>query len=140
LIFLDTNVLIAASVVGHPHHEACSRRVSLSERSEVACAAHSMAECYSNLTRAGKGYGIPPLSAIEIVKSFSSSFMLVSLTAHETMQAIRDAAERGIAGPPLYDALLLACARKVQARAIYTNDVSDFRRIAPDLASRIREP
>ncbi len=46
----------------------------------------------------------------------------------------------GFVGPLIYDALLLACARKINARSIYTSNVKHFRRIAPDLASRIVEP
>jgi predicted nucleic acid-binding protein len=140
VIFLDTNVLIAASIDGHPHHEACSRRLAHSLHTGAACAAHSMAECYSNLTRTGRGYGVPPLAAHEMVVDFSRSLSLIALTSQETMKTIQRAAEQGLAGPLLYDALLLACARKIDAKTIYTNDLDDFRRIAPDLADRIREP
>ncbi len=40
----------------------------------------------------------------------------------------------------IYDALILACARKVNATRIYTLDIKHSRRIAPDLAARIVEP
>ena len=83
---------------------------------------------------------MPPLIALQILGSIKDNFNLVSLTANEMMQTISNAAERGLPGPLIYDALILACARKVQARSIYTNDVQDFKRIAPDLASRIHEP
>jgi predicted nucleic acid-binding protein len=70
-------------------------------------------------------------------------FTLVSLTANEMiemMQTVRAAAERGLPGPLIYGALILACARKVRARSIYTHNVQDFKRIAPDQAARIPEP
>jgi predicted nucleic acid-binding protein len=140
LIFFDTNVLIAASVSHHPDHESCSRRMALIQRSGGSCAAHTLAETYSTLTRGGKGYGVPTLAALQIIQDVRDNFTLVSLTANETLHVIRDLAERGLPGPLVYDGLLLACARKVQARTIYTNDVYDFKRIAPDLASRIVEP
>jgi predicted nucleic acid-binding protein len=140
LIFFDTNVLIAASVTEHPHHEACNKRLAQIRRTAGSCAAHTLAETYSTLTRQGKGYGVPPFAALEIVKNARENFTLVLLTANEMMQTIQDAGERGLPGPLIYDALILACARKVRAKSIYTNDVQDFRRIAPDLAARIHEP
>jgi predicted nucleic acid-binding protein len=140
LTFFDTNVLIAASIAHHPHHEACSKRLAQIRRSGASCAAHTLAETYSTLTREGKGYSVPPLIALQILSSVKENFDLVSLTANEMMQTISSAAERALPGPLIYDALILACARKIQARSIYTNDVQDFKRIAPDLASRIHEP
>jgi len=140
LIFFDTNILIAASVNHHPDHESCSKRLAQIQRSGGSCAAHTLAETFSTLTRQGKGYGIPTLAALQIIQDVRDNFTLVSLTPNEMMQAIRNAAERGLAGPLIYDALLLACARKIQAKAIYTNDIYDFKRVAPDLASRIHLP
>ena len=40
----------------------------------------------------------------------------------------------------IYDAIILAYARKIRATAIYTHNVKHFQRIAPDLANIIREP
>jgi predicted nucleic acid-binding protein len=50
------------------------------------------------------------------------------------------AASHGLVGAIIYDALLIACARKAEAKWIFTNNHKHFRRIAPDLASRIIEP
>ncbi len=140
MTFFDTNVLIAASVNHHPHHEACSKRLAQIQRSGGSCAAHTLAEAYSTLTREGKGYGVPPLIALQIIKNIGKNFTLVSLTANEMLHTLEDAAEQGLAGPLIYDALILACARKIQAKTIYTNDVQDFKRVGPDLASRIHLP
>jgi predicted nucleic acid-binding protein len=46
----------------------------------------------------------------------------------------------GLAGGIVFDALLLACARKVDAERIYTWNVRHFRMVAPDLAERIVTP
>ncbi len=80
------------------------------------------------------------MAALQIIEGARDTFTLVSLTATEVMHTIRDVAQRNLPGPFIYDALILACARKMKARTIYTNDVHDFRLIAPDLASRIVEP
>ncbi len=43
-------------------------------------------------------------------------------------------------GAIIYDALILACARKARAEVIYTWNVKHFRLVAPDLSDRIVEP
>ncbi|GAC1639669.1 MAG: hypothetical protein NVS9B14_20930 [Candidatus Acidiferrum sp.] len=53
---------------------------------------------------------------------------------------MRAAAERGIAGGRVYDALLLQCARKSKAEIIYTWNLKHFQAIAPDLTKRMRTP
>ena len=56
------------------------------------------------------------------------------------MLAIEQAAGLSLTGPIIYDALILACARKIKAAVIYTQNVRHFRQAAPDLAHIIREP
>ena len=138
--FFDTNVLIAASIPSHPHYEACSARLHRLRQSGGACAAHTMAEAYSTLTNLTKGYRVPPVDAFQIIEEASTIFTLVTLTAKEFMRALQGASEKDLQGGIVYDALLMACARKVEARWVFTNNYKHFRRVAPDLASRIVEP
>jgi predicted nucleic acid-binding protein len=138
--FFDTNVLIAASIPDHPHHEACNLRLNSLRKSGGACAAHTMAEAYSTLTNFPKGYGISPEIAFQIIEEASTGFTLMTLTPKEFMRVLEAAASHRLAGAIIYDALLIACARKAEAKWIFTNNHKHFRRIAPDLASRIVEP
>jgi predicted nucleic acid-binding protein len=140
LAFFDSNVFIAASIHGHVHHAASNARLALLQRSGGACASHTLAEAYNTLTAYPKGYGVPAADASRILQQASELYTLVSLTPKETLRAIEDAALQGLTGGIVYDAILIACARKIDARAIYTNNVKHFKRIAPDLASRIHEP
>ena len=140
LVLFDSNVLIAASIPGHIHHDVSNARLALLQRGGGACASHSLAEAYNALTGHPKGYGVPAAYAVRILKQVSKIYTLVALTPKETLQAIEDAALRGLGGGIIYDALIVACARKVNARVIYTNNVKHFRQIAPDLADRIHEP
>ena len=48
--------------------------------------------------------------------------------------------ERALGGGKVYDALLIECARHSQADRIYTFNLGDFRRLAPDLAERMVAP
>ncbi len=65
---------------------------------------------------------------------------LVALDAEEYPRAVEEFAEQRLGGGQMYDALLLAAARKSSADRIYTWDVRHFRAIAPDLSERIVEP
>jgi predicted nucleic acid-binding protein len=65
---------------------------------------------------------------------------VISLDANEYFLAIESLSRRGFGGAVIYDALLLACARKAKADRIYTWNLRHFRALAPDLAERIVAP
>ena len=50
------------------------------------------------------------------------------------------AAEAGIAGGTIYDALLGHCALKASAETIYTWNARDFLRLPPAIAGRAKNP
>jgi len=138
--FFDSNVLIAASIPDHVHHRGSMRLLSRLQNGGGACAAHTLAEAYNTLTKYPKGYGISPADAVLMINHAARTYRLVSLTSSETTRAIEDTAQRGLSGSLIYDALILTCARKINADLIYTSNAGHFRKIAPDLASRITEP
>ena len=74
------------------------------------------------------------------MEELAPRFTMVALTAQEYLSAIETAAHLRIAGVTIYDALLLKCARKVNAERIYTWNLRHFQLIAPDLAERIVTP
>ena len=65
---------------------------------------------------------------------------VVALDEDEYFEVVRESAKAGRMGGAIFDALLVACARKAKAKTIYTWNVRHFRLIAPDLAGRILEP
>jgi predicted nucleic acid-binding protein len=64
----------------------------------------------------------------------------VTLSADEVTQVVHRTASMKLHGGIIYDALLLGCARKVNAGRIYTWNEKHFRMVAPDLAERIISP
>lgn len=138
--FFDSNVLVAASLPEHVHHPEASARMARLSKGGGACAAHTLAEVYITLTRRTYGYGVPTIDASIIVAHAARTYRLITLSGTETARTIEQAAQDGHEGPMIFDALLLACARKANAKFIYTSNVKHFRRIAPDLAARILEP
>jgi len=83
---------------------------------------------------------LAPEQAFLFVQQMTEKLATIALEQSEYLNAIRDLADRSQTGGRVYDALLLACARKVRAETIYTLNLKHFRQLAPDLAGRIRAP
>jgi predicted nucleic acid-binding protein len=138
--FFDTSVLVPAVRQVDARHPQSSALMRSATPDRDATAAHALTEVFSTLTRLPKGEWVPPAPAQAIVADLSLRLTVVSLTAIETLGVIRDMSTTGLGGGMIYDAIILACARKIRATAIYTHNVKHFQRIAPDLANIIREP
>jgi predicted nucleic acid-binding protein len=137
--FFDTNVLVAATIPTHVHHERSFSRLATLRKAGGSCSAPTLAETYNTLTRPTL-YGIPAYAAVKILEEVAQAFTLISLTTKEILSTLEDASTKNLIGPLVFDALLMACARKAGATAIYTSNTRDFRKIAPDLAAIIQEP
>ncbi len=138
--FFDTSVLVAVFWGDHPRHEASLRLFARSTPISAACATHSLAEVYSVLTRLPVRPPIAPEQALLHIEQIVQHLTLINLEPKEFERVLRNAAEHDVTGGRIYDALLLGCARKSNAEKIYTWNVSDFQRLAPELAGRIRTP
>jgi predicted nucleic acid-binding protein len=75
-----------------------------------------------------------------VLGEVSARFNCIALTANEVVEATRQIAGLGLVGGIIYDALLMACARKANAELIYTWNKRHFKRVAPDMAERIVAP
>ena len=139
-VFLDTSVLIAANDIDHERHVESRALLAAATPENCACGAHSLAETYANLSIVKGGRQQRPETALRLVEQIADRMMVVGLSPEEYLTAIRDAAKLRIAGGTIYDALLLKCARKVDAQRIYTWNVRHFKLVAPDLAERIVRP
>jgi predicted nucleic acid-binding protein len=140
VIFLDTSVLIAIAQVSHERHTPSLQLWNQCTRNLAAVSTHTIAEVYNTLTAMPPVLRLAPLNAVVAVETFLQRVTPVALSAEEYMEAVRRTASLGHAGGIIYDALHLACARKVGAERIYTWNIRHFRMIAPDLAERIVTP
>ena len=138
--FFDTSVLVAAFWGDHPQHEASLKVFSTSHKKTAACAAHSLAEVYAVMTRLPVKPLIPPDQAMLFLQDIRDHLSTVVLDGELYYDAVQQAASRGLVGGRIYDALLLACAAKIQAGIIYTWNVGHFQQTAPELADKIKEP
>ena len=139
-VFLDTNILIAATQVSHPHNLQSRALLSRTKGVKTFIGAHTIAEVYSGLTRIPPPERISSAMAMQAIETYLLRMDPITLTVEEYLKTVRDIARMGHTGGMIYDALLLACARKIKANQIYTWNRKHFQAIAPDLADRIQTP
>jgi predicted nucleic acid-binding protein len=142
-IFCDTSVLVAACVRHHPHYARARGILEsvVAGRDEGVISAHSLGEMYSALTNLPLTPRILPAEADRMIgNNVKRHFRTVSVTTAMYEAAIDVCVRQSFAGGKVYDALLLECARKANCERIYTFNVRDFHRLAPDLADRIAQP
>jgi len=140
VIFLDTSVLIAVAQVSHERHKASLDLWSQCTSTQTAISTHTIAEVYNTLTAMPPALRLSPGNAVVALETFLQRLTPITLSAEEYTESIRRAANLGLSGGIVYDALHLACARKIAAEQIYTWNVRHFRMAAPDLAERIVTP
>ncbi len=143
-VFCDTNVLVAAFLQSHPHHNAARPILESVKagRNQGFVATHSLAEAYAVLTRLPDGNQVAPTIAWQLIsENVVKNFTIVTLTSNEYARALERAAAEGVEGGRTYDALLLAAAAKSGADRIYTTNVRHFQSLADDeLRRRITAP
>jgi predicted nucleic acid-binding protein len=142
-VFLDTSVLVASLVQRHPHHARAMPviRGILKRKDRGHIAAHGLAETYAVLTALPVAPRIGPDAAGKLLaENIFPNLRAVALTAREYERVVTEAADEGITGGAVYDAIQIACASKIGADRIYTFNVTHFRRLAPSLADRIAAP
>ena len=142
--YLDTNVLVAASVQEHQHHVPSFDLIKAVMKGALqACVStHGLAEFYSVLTRAPFTPRIHPAEAGRFLDdNILPHFELVVLTAGDYKAVLRSCASAGLIGGVVFDALHLHSAQKARCDLVYTFNVKDFRSLAPaGLSGKIVAP
>jgi predicted nucleic acid-binding protein len=105
---LDSNVIIACVAEAHEHHAASLALLTECDPTIFAIAAHSFAEAYATLTRAGEyaPFGFTAGEARAALESLRAVTGLVGLTPSQTFDTVRRYAAGGGIGSRLYDALI----------------------------------
>ena len=138
--FLDTTVLVATFYGDHERHQSSIDLFLRFAKSEVCCAAHSLAEVYATLTSMPPPRRVSGHEAGLFLKDIQERLTLVTLNQDEYFQLMADCAGLALAGGAIYDAVLAQCARKASARVIYTWNTKDFLRLGPTVAERVKMP
>src|SRR5471032_278890 len=136
--FVDTSVLLAAANADHIHY-APSRKLVLSlRRQHDVCAAHSLAELYSTLTRMPLPQRRNAGQAMFFVADVQARLTPIALTPEEYFAAISEYSAMGVVGGAIYDALIARCALKAQAKEIFTWNIRHFRQFGPEVEKKLR--
>jgi predicted nucleic acid-binding protein len=138
--FFDTSVLIPAFIDGHVHHEASRRAYLRAEKKHDCCAAHSLAEVYSTLTRLPASHRATGDQAMLFLENMAERLTFIALDAQEYWAAIANAADSGVLGGLTYDALLARCALKAKAETIYTWNIAHFQPLGSSVAKLVKTP
>jgi predicted nucleic acid-binding protein len=133
ILFFDTSVLVAVSVLEHPHHRQALAAFRLSEEGNgIWTSQHTVAELYAALTGLPLNPRIHPADALQIIEQdLLSQVGIVALEPEDYRFVVRDIAAKGWRSGRIYDALHLRCAQKKAADRIYTFNWRHFQELAP---------
>jgi predicted nucleic acid-binding protein len=124
----DTSVLVAALLGWHRHHAPALQALQRAfDHDRVVVPGPALIEAYSVMTRLPAPHRISPVDALALLdETFHADAALTALTATELWRFARTLAGRQVAGGRAYDAHILACADKAQAKVLWTLSEQDF--------------
>jgi predicted nucleic acid-binding protein len=138
--FLDSSVLVAAFYGDHPHHAASLDVFTRFGKKDVSCAAHSLFEVYSALTRMPRKHRISGEQAMLFIRNILERLTIVGLTEDEYAETLQTFADLGVAGGAIYDALLAGCALKARAETLFTWNTRHYAQLGPKIAPLLQTP
>lgn len=138
--FLDTSVLVPVFFGDHVHHDASLRVFVSLNKVKGCCAAHSLVEVYSTLTRMPGKHRVSADQALLFIGSVRERLSLVSLDGAEYADALTASAEMGVVGGSIYDAMLAHCALKAKVATIYSWNTRHYNLLGPEVARRLQTP
>ena len=109
-------------------------------KKDVSCAAHSLFEVYSVLTRMPGKHRISGDQAMLFIGDVQERLTLVALAADEYAKTLQTFAGLGVVGGTIYDALLAGCALKARAETIFTWNLRHFAQLGPKISPLLQTP
>ena len=138
--FFDTSALVPVFYGDHIHHAASLGRFVQFDRTNGCCAAHSLVEVYSTLTRMPGKHRISAEQALLFIGSIRERLSLIALDSDEYADALQAGAALGIVGGGIYDAMLARCALKAGAQTIYSWNIRHYALCGPDVLKLLQTP
>lgn len=142
-ILFDTSVLVAAIVEPHPLHASAFRWLKRARAKEfdTLIAGHTLAELYAVLTALPIRPKITPGIAGHLIHSdIEALAKVVSLSPTEYGSVVKRVADLGLSEGVIYDAIVVAAAKKSQVDQVLTFNINDFKRVWPEGADRLITP
>jgi predicted nucleic acid-binding protein len=138
--FFDTSVLVPVFYGDHVHHRASLYRFIHYKKINGCCAAHSLAEVYSTLTRMPGKHRISGEQAMLFIGSIRERLSIITLDGDEYADALEESAAQGIVGGGIYDAMLAHCALKAQVEVIYSWNGRHYAQCGPKVTKLLQTP
>ena len=141
-VLLDTSVLVSAMLPDHMHHAHSQPWLERAKAGavEAVVSGHTLAELYAVLTRLPRTPRISPAEALQLIQQNVTSNTLVTLSADDYVKLIEQLARLGVAGGPVYDAVIAKAAELAGVDYLLTLNVGHFQRVWPMGASRVVSP
>lgn len=142
-VMFDTSVLVAGQVPSHVDYESAREWLDAARTGgcKLLLAAHTLAECYSTLTRMPIR---PRIRAAAVNEMFESNILpfatMQSLVPSDYVEVINRLAADGLCGGIVYDALGVKAAQLAQADRLLTFNLKHFRRLWPQGHDKIISP
>ena len=133
-------MLVAVFLENHEHHDRSFLCFSNTDPKGGCCAAHTLAELYSTLTRMPGKFRLSTDQILLFLESLEERLEIVPLDVQDYRQAIEAAARTGITGGTIYDALLGWCALKAGVDRIYTWNLDHYRNLGSEIARKAQTP
>jgi predicted nucleic acid-binding protein len=134
----DTSVLIPVFIEDHEHHERSLKVFVDADKKQDCCAAHSLAELYSTMTRLPGRHRLSGEQALLFLENIRERLTLIALTGDEYHATIKEAATAGVIGGTIYDALIARCALKAKVDAVYTWNTKHFQQFGSAIVNHLR--
>ena len=132
-VYVDTNVLVAASVEQHAQHVPAFELLSAIERNAMqgCISTHGLAEFYSVVTRTPFSPRVQPfVASLFLQNNVYPFFEIVALSEADYRTVLGNCADSGMTGGVIFDALHLCAAGKANCDRIYTFNLKHFRALA----------
>ena len=126
-VAVDTNVVIAALVSWHEHHERAAPAVDRHlRRGDLVLPVPALIESYAVMTRLPAPHRLAPADAFRILHESFAAVRLASLPPHETWAWLEHLAGEAIAGGRTYDAMIVRAALAAKATVLLTLNRRDL--------------
>lgn len=138
--FFDSSVLVPSFLPAHVHHARSFAAFAAASPQNASCAAHSLAEVYSTLTKYPGKERLGAEYAGLLIQQIEERMSLVCLNAAEYRAALQRMASLGIVGGAVYDGLVAACALKSGAGQLYTWNARHFNLLGKEIQEMVTVP
>ncbi len=139
----DTNTVIAATILQHPHHAAALAWFQRVRRKEIEgfLSSHSLAEIFSILTTEKGPFKLSAQDALSHIKKGILPYVqVVSVDANDYLSLLEHLASMGIKGAKVYDGLIAFVAWKANVDYLVTINKTHFDAIFPAYKDKIINP